>query len=73
MNRHVERNRSHDAYDRRGAVNTVNPRKVKALRLEESDVSFNNRQDDDIDSGGGVRKSIKMAKDSMALARRKLR
>ena len=71
LNRHVERNRSNDAYDRGIAPKTLAPRKAKALKLDESQVSFNDRQDDN--SQGGVRKSIKLAKDSMQMARAKMR
>lgn len=73
INRHAERNRSHDAYDRRGAINTVNPKKAKALKLEESDISFNNRHDSEENEKGGVRGSIKLAKDSLRLNHRKMR
>ena len=67
----MERNRSNDAYDRGLAPKTVAPKKVKALKLDESETSLNNRQDNE--SQGGIRKSIKLAKDSMQMARAKMR
>lgn len=67
----MERNRSNDAYDRGLAPKTVAPKKAKVLKLDESETSFNNRQDNE--SQGGIRKSIKLAKDSMQMARAKMR